>query len=491
MNCSHLCQKIKSIGATSLTEAERKPVLLYCRNNGWQAGRIFDGKWVDSATLMEELSPTHFLPRECLSKPSDFNEDTIRNYYSEPNYDFYFTNELDKLRNEKRYREFVDIERIAGQFPEAVWHSSEGERKVTVWCSNDYLGMGQNPAVIEAMVSTARRNGVGAGGTRNISGNSHPIVALEREIASLHNKEAALVFSSGYVSNQAAISTIARLIRNCLIISDAGNHNSIIEGIRQSGCDKVIFRHNDLDHLELILRGAKDRAKIVVFESVYSMDGDVAPIADICRLARRYGAMTYLDEIHAVGMYGARGAGIAEAEGVEDLIDILEGTLAKAFGVVGGYIAASSSIVDVVRSCAPSFIFTSALPPASAAAATASIRHLKISEQERAAQKRQVAKVKSMLTKANLPVVDNGTHIVPVLVREAQACKSAADRLLDKHGIYIQPINYPTVPKGLERLRITPSPLHSDAQILTLVDALEEVWTTLGLKRTAWQAAAE
>ncbi|WP_236960922.1 5-aminolevulinate synthase [Methylobacterium durans] len=399
-------------------------------------------------------------------------------------YGGYFQRALDRLHGESRYRVFVDIERVAGRFPEAIWHAPGGARPVTVWCSNDYLGMGQHPAVVEALVATAQRNGVGAGGTRNISGNSHPVVALEGELADLHGKEAALVFSSGYVSNQASLSTIGRLIPGCLMISDADNHNSIIEGIRQSGCEKAIFCHNDLAHLEAILSAARDRPKIVVFESVYSMDGDVAPVAAIAGLARRYGAMTYLDEVHAVGMYGARGAGIAEAQGASDIVDILEGTLAKAYGVIGGYIAASAAIVDAIRSCAPGFIFTTALPPATAAAACASIRHLKGSDAERRAQRGQVAAVKQALAEAGLPVLDHGTHILPVLVRDAGACKAAADRLLERHGIYIQPINYPTVPKGLERLRITPTPLHTDAQIGALVEALAEVWGTLGLPLT-------
>jgi 5-aminolevulinate synthase len=440
---------------------------------------------------MEELSPTHFLPGLSLTSPAP-NRDEVRRAQPFPaNYRAYFTRALDRLHRENRYRVFVDIERVAGHFPEAVWHAPDGARAITVWCSNDYLGMGQHPAVLDALISTAHRSGAGAGGTRNISGTSHPVVILEQELADLHGKDAALVFTSGYVSNQAAISTIARLIPDCLIISDAGNHNSIIEGIRQSGCDKAIFRHNDLAHLEAILRAAESRPKIVIFESVYSMDGDTAPVAAICRLARRYGAMTYLDEVHAVGMYGARGAGIAEAQGVSDLVDIVEGTLAKAYGVIGGYIAADLSIVDAVRSCAPGFIFTTALPPAMAAAATASIRHLKESDWEREAQKQQVAKVKTALIRAGLPILDNPTHIVPVLVRDAEACKAAADRLLDRHGIYIQPINYPTVPKGLERLRITPTPLHSDVQISALANALAEVWDTLGLVRSTCLHAAE
>ncbi|MER2265177.1 5-aminolevulinate synthase [Methylobacterium oxalidis] len=484
MNCSGQCAKPLPITGSAWPESERQSFLLYCARTGWQTARRFEGKWVDSATLMEELSPTHILPGLSLKAPAGGREAQGPDQADPLAYGAYFTRALEDLRAESRYRVFVDIERLAGRFPEAIWHAEGGARPVTVWCSNDYLGMGQHPAVVEALVATARRSGAGAGGTRNISGNSHPVVTLERELADLHGKAASLVFSSGYVSNQATLSTLGRLIPGCLMISDAENHNSIIEGIRQSGCEKAIFRHNDLAHLEAILAAAKDRPKVVVFESVYSMDGDVAPIAEIARLARRYGAMTYLDEVHAVGMYGAGGAGIAEAQGAAGLIDIVEGTLAKAYGVVGGYIAADAAIVDAVRSCAPGFIFTTALPPATAAAACASIRHLKASDAEREGQRRQVARVKAALAAAGLPFVDRGTHIVPVLVRDAAACKAAADRLLDRHGIYIQPINYPTVPRGQERLRITPTPLHTDAQIAALVEALTEVWGALGLART-------
>jgi 5-aminolevulinate synthase len=396
-------------------------------------------------------------------------------------YQAFFTSALDRLKAERRYRVFADLERIAGRFPVARWHSPEGVRDVTVWCSNDYLGMGQHPDVIRAMTETAERMGTGAGGTRNISGTSHPIVELEAELADLHGKEAALVFTSGYVSNQTGIATIAKLIPGCLVLSDALNHNSMIEGVRHSGCERQIFRHNDLTHLEELLRAAGNRPKLVVFESVYSMDGDVAPIGKICDLAEKYGAMTYLDEVHAVGMYGPRGAGIAERDGVLDRIDVVEGTLAKAFGVLGGYIAASAAVVDAVRSHAPGFIFTTALPPAIAAAAAASVRHLKGSSAERAGQQRQVARTKVALAAAGLPLLDTPTHIVPVMVGDAEACKAATDRLLERHSIYIQPINYPTVPRGTERLRITPSPLHTDAHIAALTDALVEVWTALHL----------
>ena len=406
-------------------------------------------------------------------------------------YQNFFTSALDRLQTERRYRVFADIERLAGRYPQAIWHSPDGQRPITVWCSNDYLGMGQNRDVTRAMVEAAWRLGTGAGGTRNISGNSNPIVALEAELADLHGKEAALVFTSGYVSNQTGIATLAKLIPDCLILSDALNHNSMIEGVRQSGCDKAIFRHNDLGHLEELLQAAADRPKLIVFESVYSMDGDISPIHAICDLAERYGAMTYIDEVHAVGMYGPRGAGIAEREGAMHRIDVIEGTLAKAFGVMGGYLTGTKAVMDAIRSFAPGFIFTTALPPAVAAAATASIRHLKTSSTERQQQQRQVARTKAVLSSAGLPVLDTDTHIVPVMVGDAEACKAASDRLLEKHGIYIQPINYPTVPRGTERLRITPGPFHSNAHIDALAAALVEVWTALRLPLAPKVQAAE
>jgi 5-aminolevulinate synthase len=406
-------------------------------------------------------------------------------------YQNFFTSALERLQAERRYRVFADIERLAGRYPQAIWHSPEGPCPITVWCSNDYLGMGQNRDVTRAMVEAAWRLGTGAGGTRNISGNSNPIVALEAELADLHGKEAALVFTSGYVSNQTGISTLAKLIPNCLILSDALNHNSMIEGVRQSGCDKAIFRHNDLVHLEELLQAAGDRPKLIVFESVYSMDGDISPVHAICDLAERYGAMTYIDEVHAVGMYGPRGAGIAEREGAMHRIDVIEGTLGKAFGVMGGYLTGTRAVMDAIRSFAPGFIFTTALPPAVAAAATASIRHLKESSTERQQQQRQVARTKAVLSGVGLPVLDTVTHIVPVMVGDAEACKAASDRLLNKHGIYIQPINYPTVPRGTERLRITPGPFHSNAHIDALAAALVEVWTALRLPLEPKVQAAE
>lgn len=401
------------------------------------------------------------------------------------NYKETFEQAITALRDEKRYRIFADLERIAGDFPKAIWRAENGlEREITVWCSNDYLGMGQNPDVIAALTEAAERMGAGAGGTRNISGTNHPLVQLEAELADLHNKEAALVFTSGFVSNEAAISTIAKLLPDCLILSDQLNHASMIAGVRGSGTAKKVWRHNDLEHLEDLLKAAgSERAKLIVFESVYSMDGDVAPIERIADLADKYGAMTYIDEVHAVGMYGERGAGICERDGVMDRIDVIEGTMAKAFGVMGGYITASQAIVDAVRSYAPGFIFTTALPPSLAAAACTSIRHLKTSSSEREAHQRQSQRAKDVLAAAGLPVMPSETHIVPVLVADPDLCKKASDMLLDRHGIYIQPINYPTVPRGTERLRITPTPFHNDGLIEALRDALVDVWDTLGLAK--------
>ena len=407
-------------------------------------------------------------------------------------YKGYFASALGKLRDERRYRVFADLERVAGRFPHAIWHSPQGQRDVVIWCSNDYLGMAQHPKVIGAMVEAATRMGTGAGGTRNIAGTNHPLVELERELADLHNKPAALVFTSGYVSNETGISTIAKLLPNCLILSDALNHNSMIEGVRQSGSEKKIWRHNDLQHLEELLKACDPaRPKLIVFESLYSMDGDIAPVHAICDLAARYNAMTYCDEVHAVGMYGPRGGGICERDNAMERVDVIEGTLAKAFGCLGGYIATSEDVVDAVRSYAPGFIFTTALPPAICAAASAAIRHLKTSSWERERHQERAARVKAVLNAAGLPVMSSATHIVPVLVGDPEKCKAASDLLLAEHGVYIQPINYPTVPRGMERLRVTPSPYHDDALVDALAEALVDTWDRLGLRRGKQAAAAE
>jgi 5-aminolevulinate synthase len=407
-------------------------------------------------------------------------------------YNSYFTAALARLRDERRYRVFADLERIAGRFPHAVWHSPHGPRNVVIWCSNDYLGMGQHPKVVGAMVETATRMGTGAGGTRNIAGTNHPLVELERELADLHRKEAALVFTSGYISNETGISTLARQMPDCLILSDAWNHNSMIEGVRQAHCEKQIFRHNDMAHLEQLLASADPgRPKLIVFESLYSMDGDTAPINRICDLAERHGAMTYVDEVHAVGMYGPRGGGISERDGAMGRIDVIEGTLAKAFGCLGGYIAGSHVLIDTVRSYAPGFIFTTALPPAVCAAATAAIRHLKTSRWERERHQDRAARTKAVLAAASLPVMTSPTHIVPLFVGDPERCKGASDLLLAEHGVYIQPINYPTVPRGTERLRITPSPYHDDVLIDALAEALVDVWQRLGLPLKERTLAAE
>ena len=398
-----------------------------------------------------------------------------------------FEDAVDTLRAEKRYRVFADVERIAGNFPRAIYRDqSDNQREITIWCSNDYLGMGQHAVTIAAMQQTAAKLGVGAGGTRNISGTSRPLVELERSLADLHRKEAALVFTSGFVSNEAAISTIARLMPDCVILSDQLNHASMIQGVRQSGMEKKIFRHNDVAHLRDLLSAIdRKRPKLICFESVYSMDGDVAPIKEICDLAEEFGALTYIDEVHAVGMYGPRGGGMAERQGLMERIDIIEGTLAKGFGVMGGYIAANRAIVDAVRSYAPEFIFTTALPPALCAAARASIEHLKVSRAERAGQQKQAQLTKDILGDAGLPVMMCESHIVPVMVGDPVICKQVSDDLLADHGIYVQPINYPTVPRGTERLRFTPCPVHTDDMMEELVKALDQVWTRRKIRRAA------
>ncbi len=400
------------------------------------------------------------------------------------NFDALFDEQLTTLKRDGNYRYFAELERKCGKFPRADNHVDGETKEVTVWCSNDYLGMGQHPKVIAAMCEAVQRTGTGAGGTRNISGTNHDHLLLERELADLHGKEAALIFTSGYVSNWSSLSTLGSRLENCVILSDAGNHASMIEGIRHSGAHKVIWKHNDVHDLEMKLRAIPaDFPKIVAFESVYSMDGDIAPIEAIVEMAEKYGAMTYIDEVHAVGMYGPRGGGVSEELGIANRITLIEGTLGKAFGCVGGYITGSAVLCDFIRSFASGFIFTTALPPAVAAAARTSIAHLKQSGTERAGQRRQVARLRAALDRQGIPHMHNDSHIVPVMIGDPVKTKMLADYLMDKWGIYVQPINYPTVPKGTERLRFTPSPLHTDADIDHLVAGLVALWKQCAISR--------
>ena len=399
-------------------------------------------------------------------------------------YEGFFKDQISDLKGEGNYRVFANIKRRNGAFPLAQNYGETGPETVTVWCSNDYLGMGQHPAVLEAMHEAIEECGAGAGGTRNISGTNRYHVLLEEELADLHGKESALLFTSGYVSNWAGLSTLASRLPNCVVLTDALNHASMIEGIRHSRAKKIIFKHNDPEDLERHLKTLDpDVPKLIAFESVYSMDGDIAPIKAFCDLADKYGAMTYLDEVHAVGLYGERGGGIAEREGLMDRLTVIEGTLGKAFGVVGGYIAASAALCDFIRSFASGFIFTTALPPAVAAGARASIRHLKHSQIERMQQRQRVAQVRAKLHAIGIPTMENPSHIVPVMVGDPVKCKMISDWLLEMHGIYVQPINYPTVPKGTERLRLTPSPVHTEGDIDRLVSALSEIWSQCALAR--------
>ncbi|MEI6730051.1 MAG: 5-aminolevulinate synthase [Pseudomonadota bacterium] len=390
------------------------------------------------------------------------------------NYDDHFSALLDNLKDEGRYRVFHDLERNVGEFPQA--HSHATGKKITVWCSNDYLGMGQHPKVLNAMKNAIDTLGAGAGGTRNISGNHHLIVELEEILAKLHNKQAALAFNSGYIANEAALSTLASHLPGCVIFSDESNHASMISGIRMGKSEKYVFRHNDMQHLEDLLKATDiNRPKIIAFESVYSMDGDIGTIKEICDLADKYNAITYLDEVHAVGMYGEHGAGIAERDGLAERIDVIQGTLAKAYGLIGGYVAGSAEIIDVIRSFAPGFIFTTTLPPAIAAGSIASIEYLMQSAGERDLHQAKVSQTKQKMIDAGLNIINTNTHIIPLIVGDPVKCKQASDILLNDYSIYVQPINFPTVPRGTERLRITPSPLHSDAMIDDLVNALVNV----------------
>ncbi|MBX7138751.1 MAG: 5-aminolevulinate synthase [Oligoflexia bacterium] len=404
---------------------------------------------------------------------------------SEFNYDSHFGKLLLTLKREGRYRVFIELLRKAGSFPEADQFLQSERAPMTVWCSNDYLGMGQNPVVLKAMHETLEEHGAGAGGTRNISGNHHLVCALEHELADLHHKDAALVFSSGYVANETALSTLGRVLPNCIIYSDSHNHASMIEGIRHSGAEKHIFQHSDPDDLEKKLRAAPaEQPKIVAFESVYSMGGDIAPMLELANVARKYGALTYLDETHAVGLYGPRGGGLAEREDLLNFFDVIQGGLGKGFGVVGGFVTGGADLIDVIRSYGNGFIFTTSMPPVVAAGALASVRYLKTHSAERTNLFRTVGMVREMLDQAGIPLLKTESHILPVMVGDSRLCKQAADLLLEKHRIYIQPINYPTVPRGTERLRVTPSPLHTAAMADQLVSALQEVFDQLEVEFT-------
>jgi 5-aminolevulinate synthase len=398
-----------------------------------------------------------------------------------------FTQAIDRLHAEGRYRVFIDILRNKGMFPNArCFAGHNGPKPITVWCSNDYLSMGQHPKVIAAMEEALHDVGAGSGGTRNIGGNTHYHIDLEAELADLHGKEGALLFTSGYVSNEATLSTLAKVLPGCIIYSDELNHASMIAGIRNSGCEKRVFRHNDLDHLEQMLAADDPHApKLIAFESVYSMDGDIAPIHAICDLADKYNALTYLDEVHAVGMYGPRGGGISDRDEAAARVTIIEGTLGKAFGVMGGYIAADKMVIDVIRSYAPGFIFTTSLSPVLVAGALASVRHLKASNEEREAQQAAAAMLKAMMQDAGLPVMASTTHIVPLMIGDPVKAKRTSDVLLAEYGVYVQPINYPTVPRGTERLRFTPGPSHTPEMMRELVDALVEIWDRLEMKLAA------
>ncbi|CAH0355975.1 5-aminolevulinate synthase [Sphingobium sp. CECT 9361] len=400
------------------------------------------------------------------------------------NYKHIFSQAIDRLHSEGRYRVFIDILRNKGNFPNArCFHGHNGPKPITVWCSNDYLAMGQHPKVVSAMEEALHDVGAGSGGTRNIGGNTHYHVDLEGELADLHGKEGALLFTSGYVSNEATLSTLAKLLPGCIIYSDELNHASMIAGIRNSGCEKQVFRHNDVEHLRELLEASDPEApKLIAFESVYSMDGDVAPIDAFCDLADEFNALTYLDEVHAVGMYGPRGGGISDRDGVAHRLTIIEGTLGKAFGVMGGYIAADQMIIDVIRSYAPGFIFTTSLSPVLVAGALASVRHLKASSEERNGQQAAAATLKNLMSEAGLPVMPSVTHIVPLMVGDPIKAKKISDILLAEYGVYVQPINYPTVPRGTERLRFTPGPAHDEAMMRDLVSALVEIWSRMELQ---------